>query len=77
MVAHPTEFSFASASAENVKKFALPDGTFLHNMLQQQRAIVNTMAVNEEGVMATGESSEGIFLVCICSLEDRQCGARL
>jgi pleiotropic regulator 1 len=55
MVAHPTEFAFASASAENIKKYALPDGSFLHNMLQQQRAIVNTMAVNEEGVMATGE----------------------
>lgn len=53
MVAHPTEFAFASASAENIKKFALPDGAFLHNMLQQQRAIVNAMAVNEEGVLAT------------------------
>ncbi len=58
MVAHPTEFAFASASAENDKKFALPEGTFLHNMLQQQRAIVNTMAVNEEGVMATGERGD-------------------
>ena len=62
MVAHPTEFAFASASAENVKKFALPEGTFLHNMLQQQRAIVNTMAVNEEGVMATGEAGMAVAI---------------
>ena len=59
MVAHPTEFAFASASAKNVKKFALPEGTFLHNMLQQQRAIVNTMAVNED-VTATPESAPGL-----------------
>ncbi|GAX77712.1 hypothetical protein CEUSTIGMA_g5155.t1 [Chlamydomonas eustigma] len=61
MVAHPTEFAFASASAENIKKYALPDGTFLHNMLQQQRAIVNTMAVNEEGVMATAGDNGSVW----------------
>ncbi|KAK7809450.1 protein pleiotropic regulatory locus 1 [Quercus suber] len=45
---------FASASADNIKKFNLPRGEFLHNMLSQQKTIINAMAVNEEGVMATG-----------------------
>lgn len=46
--------AFASASAENIKKFKLPDGEFLHNMLQQQKAIVNAMAINDDGVMVSG-----------------------
>jgi len=54
MALHPEEHAFASASADNIKKFALPDGDFLHNMLSQQRAIVNAMAVNHDGVMVTG-----------------------
>ena len=29
-------------------------GTFLNNALQSQKAIVNCMAINEDGVMATG-----------------------
>ena len=29
-------------------------GDFLHNMLSQQRSIVNAMAINHDGVMVTG-----------------------
>ncbi|MFS7960046.1 putative WD40/YVTN repeat-like-containing domain superfamily [Helianthus anomalus] len=29
----PTKGSFASTSADNIKKFSLPRGEFLHNML--------------------------------------------
>jgi pleiotropic regulator 1 len=54
MAQHPTENCFASASADNTKKFSLPRGEFLHNMLSQQKTIINAMAVNEDGVMATG-----------------------
>ncbi|KAG2548297.1 hypothetical protein PVAP13_9KG159200 [Panicum virgatum] len=54
MALHPKEKSFASASADNIKKFSLPKGEFLHNMLSQQKTIINSMAVNEDGVMATG-----------------------
>ncbi|KAM0899443.1 hypothetical protein ACQ4PT_021306 [Festuca glaucescens] len=50
---HPKEKSFASASADNIKKFSLPRGEFLHNMLSQQKTILNAMAVNEDGVLAT------------------------
>ncbi|KAL3154918.1 Prolactin-2C3 [Trebouxia sp. C0009 RCD-2024] len=59
---HPTEYCFASASAENIKKFRLPRGEFLHNMLQNQKSIVNTMAVNEDGVLASGADNGSLWL---------------
>ncbi|CAN6548235.1 unnamed protein product [Malus baccata var. baccata] len=54
MAQHPRDHCFASASADNIKKFNLPRGEFLHNMLSQQKTIINAMAVNEDGVLATG-----------------------
>ena len=33
---HPREYAFASGGADNIKKFSLPEGEFLHNMLQVQ-----------------------------------------
>ncbi|GMN62397.1 hypothetical protein TIFTF001_031481 [Ficus carica] len=54
MALHPKENCFASASADNIKKYNLPKGEFLHNMLSQQKTIINAMAVNDEGVLATG-----------------------
>lgn len=61
MTLHPSEYTFGSASADNVKKFKLPAGEFLHNMLAHQRAIVNAMAVNEDGVMATGGDNGSLW----------------
>jgi pleiotropic regulator 1 len=58
---HPTEHTFASGAADNIKKFRLPEGEFLHNMLQQQRAIINAMAINEDGVMATGGDNGSMY----------------
>ncbi|PPD84133.1 hypothetical protein GOBAR_DD18921 [Gossypium barbadense] len=61
MAPHPKEHSFASASADNIKKFSLSKGEFLHNMLSQQKTIINTMAVNEDGVMATGGDNGSLW----------------
>ncbi len=47
------EYAFASCSIDNIKKFKLPQGKFMHNMLQRQKTIINAAAVNAEGVMAT------------------------
>lgn len=58
---HPTEYAFASGAADNIKKFRLPMGEFLHNMLQNQRAIINCAAVNEDGVMATGADNGSLW----------------
>ncbi|XP_022138465.1 protein pleiotropic regulatory locus 1 [Momordica charantia] len=61
MALHPKEHSFASASADNIKKFNLPRGEFVHNMLSQQKTIINAMAVNEEGVMVTGGDNGSLW----------------
>lgn len=58
---HPTEYAFASAGADNVKKFRLPTGEFLHNMLANQRAIINCAACNEDGVLATGADNGSLW----------------
>lgn len=62
MCLHPREFTFASASSDNIKKFKLPEGSFMHNMLQHQRSIVNACCVNEDGVFATGADNGGLWL---------------
>ncbi|KAL3517153.1 hypothetical protein ACH5RR_024055 [Cinchona calisaya] len=61
MALHPKEESFASASADNIKKFNLPRGEFLYNMLSQQKTIINAMAVNEEGVLATAGDNGSLW----------------
>ncbi|KAH7676611.1 pleiotropic regulator 1 protein [Dioscorea alata] len=61
MALHPKEQTFASASADNIKKFNLPKGEFLHNMLSQQKTIINSMAVNEDGVLATGGDNGSLW----------------
>lgn len=40
LASHPTEFSFASASADRIKKWALPVGTFLHNFEAVQESVM-------------------------------------
>ena len=52
---HPTEYSFASASAggNNIKKWKCPDGNFVFNF-SGHNAIINTLSVNSEGVFFSG-----------------------
>jgi len=59
LAAGPRERTFVSGAADNVKKFGLPDGRFLHNFLQRpgrdgSGAVVNALAVNDDGVCAVG-----------------------
>ncbi|KAK4050622.1 pre-mRNA-splicing factor prp46 [Microbotryomycetes sp. JL201] len=52
---HPTEYSFATGSAggNNIKKWACPNGTFVHNFAGHD-AIINTINVNQDGVFFSG-----------------------
>jgi pleiotropic regulator 1 len=52
---HPTEYSFASGSAggHNIKKWAFPEGMFVHNFAGHD-AIINTVNVNHDGVFFSG-----------------------
>ncbi|KAF7123463.1 hypothetical protein RHSIM_Rhsim12G0061000 [Rhododendron simsii] len=61
MALHPIENCFASASTDNIKKFNLPKGEFMHNMLSQQKTIINAMAINEDGVTATGGDNGSLW----------------
>ncbi len=63
MAMHPSEYAFVSGSADNVKKFRLPTGEFLHNMLQNQRAIINCAAINDDGVVVTGADNGSLWCV--------------
>ncbi|KAJ7809704.1 WD40-repeat-containing domain protein [Mycena olivaceomarginata] len=60
---HPTEYSFASGSAggNNIKKWKCPEGTFVCNF-SGHSAIVNTLAVNAEGVFFSGADNGSITL---------------
>ncbi|GAA5875369.1 hypothetical protein JCM8547_003217 [Rhodosporidiobolus lusitaniae] len=58
---HPTEYSFASASAggNNIKKWACPQGTFVHNFSGHD-AIINSISVNQDGVFFSGADNGSI-----------------
>lgn len=53
LVIHPSEYTFASASTDNIKKWKCPEAAFLHNF-SGHRAIVNTLALNSDGVLFSG-----------------------
>ncbi|ANB11185.1 Prp46p [Sugiyamaella lignohabitans] len=60
---HPTEFTFATGSPDNIKQWKFPEGAFMHNFAPPQNAIINTLSVNEDGVMFAGgdDGSMGFF----------------
>ena len=58
---HPREFTLLSASADNIKKFGLPHGKFMHNMLSQQKSIVNSLSVNEDDVVVSGGDNGSLY----------------
>jgi len=52
MSIHPTEFTFASASADNIKKWKFPHGEFITNF-QGHNAIINACALNQDNVFVS------------------------
>ncbi|XP_051167277.1 pleiotropic regulator 1 [Leptopilina boulardi] len=50
---HPGLYAFASASPDNIKQWKCPDGKFIQN-LSGHNAIVNCLAINQEGVLVSG-----------------------
>ncbi|XP_042958341.1 protein pleiotropic regulatory locus 1-like isoform X2 [Carya illinoinensis] len=68
MAPNPKENCFTSASADNIKKFNLPKGEFLHNMLGGLFIQLPTknynqcnVAINVEGVLATGGDNGSLW----------------
>lgn len=50
---HPTEFTFASGSADNIKQWKCPEGAFMQNF-EGHNAIINTLSANADGVLFSG-----------------------
>jgi len=50
---HPTEFSFASGAADNIKQWKCPEGSFMQNF-EGHNSIVNTLSVNADNVLFSG-----------------------
>jgi pleiotropic regulator 1 len=50
---HPSEFGFASGSADNIKGWKCPEGTFMQNY-EGNNSIINTLAINTDGVVFSG-----------------------
>ena len=51
-----------SASHGVIKKWAFPHGTFLQNM-KQHNAVLNTMAINNTGLLASGADRYVVFVL--------------
>ncbi|KAI0990208.1 hypothetical protein GJ496_004113 [Pomphorhynchus laevis] len=58
---HPHILQMVSASPDNVKQWNLPNGEFIQN-LSGHNAIINTLAVNDDGVLVSGGDNGSTFL---------------
>jgi len=53
LIMHPTQYTFGSASADNIKQWKCPEGSFIQN-LTGHNAILNCLALNQDGVLVSG-----------------------
>lgn len=61
VVLHPRQYTFASGSPDNIKQWRFPDGNFIQN-LSGHNAIINTLAVNSDGVLVSGADNGTMHL---------------
>uniref|UniRef100_A0A8C5Q892 Pleiotropic regulator 1 n=1 Tax=Leptobrachium leishanense TaxID=445787 RepID=A0A8C5Q892_9ANUR len=61
VVLHPRQYTFASGSPDNIKQWRFPDGNFIQN-LPGHNAIINTLAVNSDGVLVSGADNGTMHL---------------
>lgn len=59
---HPTEFTFASASTGQLKQWLLPRGQLMQSFVDPtiDQTVLNTLAVNEDGVLFSGADDGGM-----------------
>ncbi|KAK3828706.1 MAG: WD40-repeat-containing domain protein [Benniella sp.] len=65
MALHPTEFTFATASPDNLKQWKCPEGQFMRNFegpggVTGGGGIVNALAINADNVMFSGADNGAI-----------------
>ncbi|XP_066921852.1 pleiotropic regulator 1-like [Clytia hemisphaerica] len=61
LVLHPTQYTMASGSADNIKQWKFPDGNFIQN-LSGHNSILNCMAINSDGVLVSGGDNGSMHL---------------
>lgn len=57
---HPTEYTFYSGSADNIKVWKCPEGNFMRN-ISGHNAIINTMAINRDNVLVSGADNGSMY----------------
>lgn len=57
---HPTQYTFASGSPDNIKQWKFPDGNFLQN-LSGHNAIINSLALNSDNVLVSGADNGSLY----------------
>ena len=65
VLVHPREYTFVSGAADNLKKWKMPEGKFLHNLSGPQahhNAILHGLAVNQDDVFVSGADNGKIHL---------------
>jgi len=61
MLHHPTEYTFASASADNIKKWKNPEGKFMRNF-SGHNTIINSIACNQDNVLVSGGDNGSMYM---------------
>lgn len=61
LATHPTEYTFASASASpgQIKQWLCPEGQFMQN-LEGHNSVINSLSVNEDNVLFSGGDNRSI-----------------
>lgn len=62
------QYAFIGAGGGTIKKYNLPDGEFCHNMIQTQPGIINCMAINPDGVVASGADDGSLWSALLTRL---------
>lgn len=57
---HPSEYTFYSASADNIKVWKCPEGSFMRN-ISGHNTIINTVAMNSDNVLVSGGDNGTLY----------------
>ena len=54
---HPTQYTFMSGAADNIKVWKCPSTDFIRNMNERPMSIIDTLSINEDNVLISGHQS--------------------
>ena len=58
---HPTEYTFASGSGDNIKVWKCPEGRFLRNFEKRPPSITNDLVINNRNICVSGHDTGQIY----------------